>query len=265
MEETQTQLETKPKSKTILIISLLGIVAILGVGIGVYFWQKSVNDMLLAEQKKETEDLRNQIDSAQKKKNSEKPTTQNQQAAVATEKKEVVPAYATDWYKFVSPNYGFSFRYPKTGVNYEYPNGSLTPTTVSKACSYPLYVSDQFIPGVDNGGMVARWYYGNFFSIGVYPTEGRNISAFTTTKDPEKVHSYSNISISGAKEAVKISTTLNKQVEGYPPFAYWQNIISDGRYFYVIMGNQATNSNDDCYLSESQSKDQIIGTFNFYN
>lgn len=189
------------------------------------------------------------------KKKSEKPTSG---AKDKYADKEVVPDFAKDWNKFVSPNYGFSFRYPKTTEPALFDSAQTT-------CKVPLTVIDRIDESLHKAGTVGAWDYGEFFRANVYRSK-LSIADWVKKKDPEGIHNFHGIEVIGAKEAVQIDKNLNKEVEGYPPLAYTQYILRDERNIYEILSFQNAGFSGDCVPNNfTTTLDQIIKTFNFYS
>jgi hypothetical protein len=209
----------------------------------------------------EIDNLSKQIE-AQKSKDTKSQSETPKSTTISNEQtsKEVIPSYASNWYKFTSPNYGFSFRYPKVGIDVK------KPSQPAEACSYPLKVTDgtNNSPYFKENGFSAFWIYGEFFGISVRPSQ--SIASYIKSVDPDGYRSYQSISVSGAKEAVKINTELAKPYNGYPPLSYVHYILNDGKNLYLLQGFQDAGFADDCtptnFLEVMQ---QIVGTFNFYN
>lgn len=172
--------------------------------------------------------------------------------------KEVVPDFFRDWNKFVSPNYGFSFRYPKTTEPALFDSAQTT-------CKVPLSVEEKIDEHTRSQGAVAAWNYGEFFRADVFRSKS-SIEDWVKKKDPEGIRNLHQISVTGAKEAVQIDKNLNKQVEGYPPLAYIQYVLRDERNIYEILSFQNAGFSGDCVPNNfNATLDQIIKTFNFYN
>lgn len=172
--------------------------------------------------------------------------------------KEVVPDYAKEWNRFVSPNYGFSFRYPKTTEPALFDSAQTT-------CKVPLTVKDEIDQNMRSKGAVGVWNYGEFFRANVFRSK-LSIDDWVGKQDPEAVHNYHKIDVAGAKEAVQIDKNLNKEVEGYPPLAYTQYVLRDERNIYEILSFQNAGFSGDCVPNDFYGTlDLIIKTFNFYN
>lgn len=236
----------------VLIISALS-------GIGVYLWSKNQKDQAVNDIQKRLDDLKAQEDAKAKKSSSEKPTASNQK--ISTAKKEVVPIYANDWYKFISPNYGFSFRYPKTGID------AIATGQPTKACSNPLKVTDHFTNDEFEKAnkLSAFWIYGEFFGLAVRPAD-QSIASYIKSQDPTGYRSYKSISVTGAKEAVSIDPQTTRPYDGYPPLSYTHYILNDGKNLYMLMSFQSNGFSGDCAPKDLLgTMGQIIGTWNFYN
>lgn len=188
------------------------------------------------------------------RKKSEKPSEKPVDKNAA---KEVVPDFAKGWNKFISPNYGFSFRYPKTTEPALFDSAQTT-------CKVPLTVKDGMDDYMRSQKAVGAWTYGEFFRTNIYRSK-LSIQDWIKTKDPETIHNFHQIEVAGAKEAVQIDKNLNKEVEGYPPLAYTQYILRDERNIYEILSFQNAGFSGDCVPNNfNETLDQIIKTFNFY-
>lgn len=258
MAEKETQVaasqapEPVKKSKKGIIITVVVAVILLILAVAGTWY---VMDQQVKRQKDETDQAKKELDAKnieKKKSESEKPTAANQE----TSKKEVVPSYATDWNKFVSPNYGFTFRYPK----------NITPAAfagAATACKVPLTVRDSADEYTRSQGAIGSWVYGEFFRIDIYSGD-TTLPVWVKRQDPEGIRNYDAVTLTGTKEAIKISKALNKEVEGYPPLSYTSYVVRDSKYVYEFLGFQNAGFSGDC-VSNAATTEQVIRSFNFYD
>ncbi|MCL4386911.1 MAG: hypothetical protein M1355_00695 [Patescibacteria group bacterium] len=175
------------KGSTALVVTIIvSVVLIAGTGLGIYYWQRSVNNKLETENKKQIEGLQKQIEELQKGQ-SNAGITSNSSTTVANDE-------TANWKTYTDTKNGFSFKYPASGYtltegaytrgilftfnlnedkyrnSYEYP-GKLTISGYVKASSIRL---DNWITTTDAVGL--NYINGSLKSAEVGQNDGYSFS-----------------------------------------------------------------------------------------